>query len=65
MKEKIGRRGFKLQLETAEGQEWHENIRVHPMIASLQPASSCFGTLLTLLMVYVGSRQAKTCSSDF
>lgn len=56
--EKIGRRGFGLQIGTAGGHEWHENMRVCPVIASLQPAPFCFGTLLTLLMVYVGSRRA-------
>ncbi len=58
LKEKIGRRGFRLETETAEGHEWHENMRVCPAIASLQTASFCFGTLLALLMVYVGSRRA-------
>lgn len=58
LKEKIGRTGFGLQIETAKGHEWHENMRVHPAIPSLQPVSFCFGTLLALLMVYVGSRRA-------
>lgn len=58
MTEKIGRRGFRLQAGTAEGHEWHENMRVCPEIASLQPAPFGFGTLLVLLMVYVDSRQA-------
>ena len=39
MREKIGRRGFRLETETAEGHEWHENMRARPAIASLQPAS--------------------------
>lgn len=52
------RKGFKPVIETAEGHEWHENMRARPAIASLQPASFCFGTLLALPMVYVGSRRA-------
>jgi len=58
LKEKITRKSLRLQIETAVGHEWHENMSAHTVIASLQPASFCFGTLLTLLMVYVGSRQA-------
>ncbi len=58
LKEKIGRGGFRLEIETAEGHEWHENMRARLAIASLQLASFCFGTLLALLMVYVGRRRA-------
>lgn len=55
--ENTGRRGSKLQtkIKAVEEHEWHENMRVHPVIPSFQPASFCFGTLLALLMVYVGS----------
>lgn len=53
--EKIGRRGFKLEIETAAEHEWHENMIARPAIPSLQSASFCFGTLLALLMVYLGS----------
>lgn len=51
--EEIGSRGFKLEIETTEEHEWHENMRAHPAIPSFQPASFCFGTLLALLMLYV------------
>lgn len=51
--EEIGSRGFKLEIETTEEHEWHENMRAHPAIPSFQPASFCSGTLLALLMLYV------------
>lgn len=53
--EKIGRVDFSLEIKTAEGHNWYENRRGQRAIASLQTASSWFGTLLALLMVYVGS----------
>lgn len=53
--EKIGRRSFKFEVETAAEHEWHENMSAHPAIPSFQSASFCFGTLLALLMVYVGN----------
>lgn len=44
--------GFKLEIETREEHEWHENMSAHPAIASFQATSFCFGTLLALLMLY-------------
>lgn len=45
--------------------ERHENTSVRHAIASLGQLPFCFGTLLALLMVYVGCQQALTCSTDF
>lgn len=58
LKEKIGKRGLKASDCDSGWEVWHENMRVRPAIASLQLASFCFGTLLALLMAYVGSRRA-------
>lgn len=44
--------GFKLEIETREEHEWHENMSAHPAIASFQTTSFCFGTLQALLMLY-------------